>query len=89
MQKIASEFTLQQIRELKQKVPSSDVILELEFTVTNFPSFVHVISKQKRESFSVSIVTSSPECDPSLVHNNLISLYKCSEYSVCYTEKNM
>lgn len=46
MQKIASEFTLQQIRELKQKVPSSDVVLELEFTVTNFPSFVHVISKQ-------------------------------------------
>lgn len=46
MQKIASEITLQQIRVLKQKVPSSDVVLELEFTVTNFPSFVHVISKQ-------------------------------------------
>lgn len=71
--KIPLEFiSIRADKRTETIIPSSDDVLELEFTVINLPSFVLVISKQKRESFSVSIMTSSPECDPSLVHDTLV-----------------
>lgn len=57
--------------ENAKEIPSSDEVLELEFTVMNFPSLVFVMSRQKLELFSVNIGILSTESDPILVQSTL------------------
>lgn len=56
-------------------VPSSDEVLEFEFTVMNLPSFVLVISTQKLESLSVNTGTSSISGHPNFVQRTLPKKY--------------
>ena len=58
-------------RKFYRRVPSSDELLELEFTVINLPSFVLVMSTQKLGSLSVNTGTSFTASDPSLMHCTL------------------
>lgn len=55
-------------------MPSSDELLEFEFTVINLPSFVLVRSTQKLESLSVNTKTSSVIPDPNVVQRTLQKL---------------